>query len=185
MTSTATRQTADERREAVLKAAATAFARGGLYGTSTEDIATAAGISQPYLFRLFGTKKALYVATVERCMAETLEIFRAASRDLRGEPALRAMGDAYAELVISDRTRLLGQLQAYAACDDVGVRQAMRRGYGELFNFVEAVADVPKEAVASWFAMGVLLNVITAMDLHTNPEPWAVRLMEGCPGPEK
>ena len=88
MTSTATRQTADERREAVLKAAATAFARGGLHGTSTEDIATVAGISQPYLFRLFGTKKALYVATVERCMAETLEIFRAASRDLRGEAAL-------------------------------------------------------------------------------------------------
>jgi AcrR family transcriptional regulator len=182
MTSTATRQTADERREAVLKAAATAFARGGLHGTSTEDIASAAGISQPYLFRLFGTKKALYVATVERCMAETLEIFRAASRELRGEAALRAMGDAYAELVISDRTRLLGQLQAYAGCDDDDVREAMRRGYGELFSFVEAVADVPKEAVARWFAMGMLLNVITAMDLNTKPEPWAVRLLEGCPG---
>src|SRR5260221_9454404 len=121
MTSTAPRQTAEGRREAVLKAAATAFARGGLHGTSTEEIASAAGISQPYLFRLFGTKKALYVATVERCMAETLEIFRVASRDLRGEQALRAMGAAYAELVISDRTRLLGQLQAYAACDDVDV----------------------------------------------------------------
>ena len=185
MTPTATRQTADERREAVLKAAATAFARGGLHGTSTEDIASAAGISQPYLFRLFGTKKALYVATVERCMAETLEIFRAASRGLRGEEALRAMGEAYAGLVISDRTRLLGQLQAYAACDDDEVRAAMRRGYGELFTFVETVADLPKEAVSSWFAMGMLLNVITAMDLHTNPEPWAVRLMEGCPGEQK
>jgi AcrR family transcriptional regulator len=182
MTSTATRQTADERREAVLKAAATAFAQGGLDGTSTEEIAAAAGISQPYLFRLFGTKKALFVATVERCMTETLEIFRAASRDLRGEAALRAMGEAYAELVISDRTRLLGQLQAYASCDDPDVRAAMRRGYGDLFTFVEAVADLPKAAVASWFATGMLLNVIAAMDLHTDPEPWAVRLMEGCPG---
>jgi AcrR family transcriptional regulator len=185
MTSTTTRHTAEERREAVLTAAATAFARGGLHGTSTEEIATAAGISQPYLFRLFGTKKALYVATVERCMAETLEIFRAASRDLRGEAALRAMGDAYAELVISDRTRLLGQLQAYASCDDDDVREAMRRGYGELFNFVEAIADLPKEAVAGWFATGMLLNVITAMDLHTKPEPWAVRLMDGCSGQSK
>jgi AcrR family transcriptional regulator len=185
MTSTATRHTAEERREAVLTAAATAFARGGLHGTSTEEIATAAGISQPYLFRLFGTKKALYVATVERCMAETLEIFRAASRDLRGEAALRAMGDAYAELVTSDRTRLLGQLQAYANCDDDEVREVMRRGYGELFSFVEAVADLPQEAVAGWFATGMLLNVITAMDLHTKPEPWAVRLMDGCSGQSK
>jgi len=178
--STVARQTASERREAVLEAAATAFARGGLAGTSTEDIAAAAGISQPYLFRLFGTKKALFVATVERCMSETLEIFRAASRGLRGEEALRAMGDAYHELVVSDRTRLLGQLQAYAACDDDEVREAMRRGYGELFAFVEAVADLPKQAVTRWFATGMLLNVIAAMDLHTKPEPWAVRLMEGC-----
>ncbi|MGI8973754.1 MAG: TetR/AcrR family transcriptional regulator, partial [Gaiella sp.] len=71
-----TRQTADERREAVLEAARPAFAAGGLHGTSTEDIAEAAGISQPYLFRLFGTKKKLFVANVERCMEETLQTFR-------------------------------------------------------------------------------------------------------------
>lgn len=182
MSSTATRQTAEERREAVLKAAAEAFARNGLHGTSTEEIATLAGISQPYLFRLFGTKKALFVATVERCMSDTLEIFRTASRGLRGEEALRAMGAAYGELVISDKTRLLGQLQAYAACDDPDVRAAMRHGYGELYRFVEAVADVPNETVTRWFAIGMLLNVIAAMDLHTDPEPWAVQLMDGCPG---
>jgi AcrR family transcriptional regulator len=180
MSTTTTRHTAEERREAVLEAAAQAFARAGLHGTSTEDIAAAAGISQPYLFRLFGTKKALFVATVERCMAQTLEIFRAASRGLRGEEALDAMGEAYHQLVINDRTRLLSQLQAYAACDDPDVREAMRRGYGELFAFVEAVADLPKEAVTRWFAMGMLLNVVAAMDLRANPEPWALRLLEGC-----
>jgi len=178
--STTTRQTAEERREAVLKAASEAFARSGLHGTSTEDIATAAGISQPYLFRLFGTKKALYIATVEQCMAETLEIFRAASRDLRGEEALRAMGQAYGELVVSDRMRLMGQMQAYAACDDPDVRAAIRHGYGELYRFVEAVADVPSDIVARWFASGMLWNVVTAMDLPSDPEPWAIRLMEGC-----
>src|SRR5262245_57445650 len=180
MNAMAARQTAEERREAVLVAAADAFARNGLHGTSTEDIARAAGISQPYLFRLFGTKKALFVATVERCMQDTLEIFRAASRGLRGEDALNAMGKAYDELVAADRTRLLGQMQAYAACDDPEVRVAIRRGYGELFSFVEAVADVPAETVSLWFAKGMLLNVIAAMDLPNDPEPWAVRLMAGC-----
>jgi AcrR family transcriptional regulator len=180
MSSTTTRQTAEERREAVLRAAFEAFARHGLHGASTEQIAAAAGISQPYLFRLFGTKKALFVATVERCMTETLEIFRTASRGLRGQEALEAMGQAYTDLVFTDRIRLLGQLQAYAACDDPDVRAVMRRGYGELYAFVEAVADVPREAVTAWFSKGMLLNVIAAMDLPDNPEPWAVRLLEGA-----
>src|SRR5947199_10033874 len=125
MTTTTERKTAEERREAVLEAASTAFANRGLHGTSTDEIAAAAGISQPYLFRLFGTKKALYLATVERCLAGTLEIFRTASRGLRGEAALMAMGQAYRELIFSDRTRLLGQMQAYADCDDEAVRDTI------------------------------------------------------------
>ena len=57
MMATSTRQTAEERRDAVLDAATEEFAAKGYHGTSTEDIARAAGISQPYLFRLFGSKK--------------------------------------------------------------------------------------------------------------------------------
>jgi AcrR family transcriptional regulator len=183
--STTTRQTAEERREAVLKAALVAFAQGGLHGTSTEDIARAAGISQPYLFRLFGTKKKLFVATVERCMADTLELFRAAAGDLRGEEALEAMGAAYAAMVTGDRTRLLAQLQAYAACDDPAVREAMRAGFGSLHLFVETVSGLDPEAVSRWFGAGMLLNVLAAMDLWGSREPWAARLLDGLLGPEK
>ena len=179
-----TRQTAAERREAVLAAAQVAFAQRGLHGTSTEDIAAGAGISQPYLFRLFGTKKKLFVATVERCMADTLELFRTAAGDLRGEEALQAMGDAYVELVTRDRTRLLTQMQAYAACDDPDVREAMRTGYGKLHLFVETVSGLPQEAVAQWFAKGMLLNVVAAMELSNAREPWARRLVEGAAGPQ-
>ncbi len=182
---TTTRQTAEERREAVLAAALVAFAQGGLHGTSTEDIARAAGISQPYLFRLFGTKKKLFVATVERCMADTLELFRAAAGDLRGEEALEAMGAAYAAMVTEDRTRLLAQLQAYAACDDPEVREAMRAGFGSLHLFVETVSGLDPEAVSRWFGAGMLLNVLAAMDLWGSREPWAARLLEGLLGPEK
>jgi AcrR family transcriptional regulator len=182
---TTTRQTAEERREAVLAAALVAFAQGGLHGTSTEDIARAAGISQPYLFRLFGTKKKLFVATVERCMADTLELFRAAAGDLRGEEALEAMGAAYAAMVTEDRTRLLAQLQAYAACDDPEVREAMRAGFGSLHLFVETVSGLDPEAVSRWFGAGMLLNVLAAMDIWGSREPWATRLLEGLLGPEK
>jgi AcrR family transcriptional regulator len=182
---TTTRHTAAERREAVLAAALVAFAQGGLHGTSTEDIARAAGISQPYLFRLFGTKKKLFVATVERCMADTLELFRAAAGDLRGEEALEAMGAAYAAMVTEDRTRLLAQLQAYAACDDPDVREAMRAGFGSLHLFVETVSGLDSEAVSRWFGAGMLLNVLAAMDIWGSREPWATRLLEGLLGTEK
>ena len=183
--STTTRQTAEERREAVLAAALEAFAHGGLHGTSTEDIARAAGISQPYLFRLFGTKKKLFVATVERCMADTLELFRAAAGDLRGEEALEAMGAAYVAMVTGDRTRLLAQLQAHAACDDPEIREAMRAGFGALHLFVETVSGLDSEAVTRWFGAGMLLNVLAAMDIWGSREPWATRLLEGLLGPEK
>jgi AcrR family transcriptional regulator len=180
--STGERQTAEERRETVLAAATRAFARGGLHGTSTEEIAAAAGISQPYLFRLFGTKKRLFIATIERCMADTLELFRAAAGDLRGEEALAAMGAAYVTMVTTDRTRLLTQLEGYAACDDPEVRDAMRAGYGRLHLFVETVSGADEATVAGWFAHGMLLNVVAAMDLAGAREPWARRLVAGVAG---
>ena len=179
-----TRQTAEERREAVLASALEAFARGGLHGTSTEEIAGAAGISQPYLFRLFGTKKKLFLATIDRCMADTLELFRQAAGELRGQEALDAMRDAYVAMLMSDRTRLLAQMEGYAACDDLDVRDAMRGGYGKLHLFVETVSGLDEAAVARWFAYGMLLNVAAAMDLWGSREPWARRLLEGCIGPE-
>src|SRR3954468_18338105 len=104
------RMTAEQRREAILGVAVGEFARGGLNGTSTEAIAAGAGISQPYLFRLFGTKKQLFLACMRRCHDRLHEPFRAAAEaDTSGDP-LEAMGVAYTEL-LDDREMLLLQLQ--------------------------------------------------------------------------
>ena len=181
MNASTTRLSAAERREQILAAALQEFARTGLHGTSTEDIARRAGISQPYLFRLFGTKKELFLASVERCLDETKEVFVDAAAGRQGAEALEAIGSAYLEL-IEDRTRLLGQLQAYAACDDADVCAAVREGYGELVEYVERVSGAEPEVVSAFFAKGMLLNVITAMSLLDADEPWAQRLIEGCRG---
>ena len=172
------RLTAEERREDILVVAQDLFAERGLYGTSTDDIARRAGISQPYLFRLFGTKKELYLATVERCFEETLEMFREASTGLTGEPALKAISKAYHDTVLADPRRLQGQMQAYAACDDQDVREICRRGYGRLVEHVEAVTGFPSEEVRNFFAIGMLLNVIASMDLLGSKEKWAGRMLE-------
>jgi len=172
------RQSAEQRREAVLEAALVEFAERGLHGASTDGIARRAGISQPYLFRLFHTKKELYVASVERCFRETLESFERAAAGVEGADALRAMGAAYKEL-LGDRTMLRAQLQAYSACDDPEIRTAVRRGFGEIMAHVERASGAPPEEIARWFATGMLLNVAAAMDLRHAREPWAKRLLDG------
>src|SRR5919202_3306175 len=91
------RKTKEERREEILDAALFEFAERGLHGASTEDIARRAGISQPYVFRLFGTKKDLFIAVVNRCFRETLEMFQRAAEGERGEAALRSIGRAYVD----------------------------------------------------------------------------------------
>jgi AcrR family transcriptional regulator len=178
---TSTRMTADERREAILVAAAEEFALCGLHGASTDAIARRAGISQPYLFRLFGTKKELYIASARRCLRLTLETFQRAAEGTRGAEALRAIGEAYGRLVAEDPTMLQFQLQGYAAsCEDGDIRQVMKDGYGDLVTYVERVSGAEPARIARFFATGMLLNVIAAMGLDQDPEPWAQRLLAGC-----
>jgi AcrR family transcriptional regulator len=178
---TATRKTADERREEILAVALEEFGEHGLDGTSTDTIARKAGISQPYLFRLFGTKKELYLETVRRCLGETLELFQEAADGLHGEDALHAIGQAYRGL-LADRVRLRGQLQAYSDCDDDDVREVVREGFGRLVEYVERVSGAEPERIRDFFAFGMLLNVFASMDLLEHPAPWAKDILESCMG---
>jgi AcrR family transcriptional regulator len=177
------RKTKEARREEILDAALAVFAEKGLHGASTEEVARLAGISQPYVFRLFGTKKELYLASVARCFRRTLELFQRAAEGKRGEEALHAIGEAYAELLATDRTYLPNQMQAYAASDDPDVRAIVQDGYGDLVTYVERVSGADPETVSAFFAKGMLMNVLSSMQLQTSTEPWAVRLLEGCKPP--
>jgi AcrR family transcriptional regulator len=174
------RKSKDERHEEILQAAFEEFAERGLHAASTEDIARRAGISQPYVFRIFGTKKALFIGVVARCFRETHELFARAAEGKRGTDALEAMGNAYVERLRTGRTYLLAQMQAYVACDDPEIREVVQNGYGDLVAFVERIAgDLPAEAVSRFFATGMLLNVVAAMGLGESTEPWVGRLLEG------
>ena len=177
---TSIRHSAAERRDDVLDAALIEFADRGFEGTSTEDIAKRAGISQPYLFRLFGTKKDLYIASVGRCYRDTLELFQRAAEGLRGEEALHAMGHAYMEQLETDRVWLRGQLQAYAASEDPDIRRVVREGFGDLVAYVRRVTGAEWPVVWHFFATGMLLNVLSSMQVNDNPEPWMTELLAGC-----
>lgn len=166
------RKTAAERREAILEAALTEFADHGFEGASTDAIARRVGISQPYLFRLFGTKKDLFIATLERCFKDVHARFDEVSDGLQGEAALEAMGLEYKRMITEDPRRLRGQMQSYAACDDPAIGAAVRRAFGRLVELVESKGTSPEQAVA-FFARGMLINVMASMGVLGGEEPWA------------
>jgi len=179
MSTATTRQTADERREAVYEAAAHEFAQKGFHGASTDEIARQAGISQPYLFRLFGTKKGLYLETTSRKMEDTYTLFERASRGLSGQEALAAMGEAYTDLM-TDRDRVLLMLQCFSDCDDDDVRENVRRVWRELVELIEQRSEMGPAEVSAFFAKGMLLTITMAMKLDVDPTPWGDRLIAGC-----
>jgi AcrR family transcriptional regulator len=180
VTVTATRQTAEERRETIIEAAIVEFAAKGLHGTSTEDVARRAGISQPYVFRLFGTKKKLFAEACRRCMRAVHDAMAEAAAGKSGKEALDAMGAAYIELLAADPRRLTLQMHMYAASDEPEIREVARDGYGELVRFVEQASGKSGAEITRFFAQGMLINVIAAMGVRDAGIDWADRLMQGC-----
>jgi AcrR family transcriptional regulator len=177
MTPAQTRMDPGVRRDQVIAAALIEFAEGGLAGTSTEAIAVRAGISQPYLFKMFGTKRDLFIAASKRCFDNVTQTFTEAASGLAGEEALGAMGAAYRGL-ITDRENLMAQLQMYAACNDLEVRECARDGFRRLYQLVAAISGAPAEELANFFAMGMLCNLSTALSLDEIDEPWAHALAD-------
>lgn len=172
-----TRLTADERRQEIVAAAMAEFAAHGLGGASIQSIAQRSGVSQPYVFQLFGTKKGLFLAVIREGFERTRRAFADAARQQRAgsipdcNSVLDAMGHRYKEL-LRDRTLLLVQLQAYAACDDADVRNVVREEWDRLHRFVgEASRATPRE-LYEFFATGMLLNVGAAIGLEGDPSTW-------------
>ena len=178
-TTTRKLSTADARREDILRAAEDVVAERGIHGTPTSAVAKAAGISHAYLFRLFPTKDALAKALVERCNARIHETFRAAAERARaaGEEVLPALGLAYIEL-LQDRRLLLLMLHSHAAAPSMPeIQAATREGFRALVELVQRESGAPAEDIRRFFAQGMLINVLGAMDAPSVDEPWAHLLM--------
>jgi AcrR family transcriptional regulator len=160
------RKSAEERREEILAVALEHFAAGGYHGTSTETIARDVGISQPYLFRLFRTKRELFLACNERACEKVLDAFRRAAAGATAGEELAAMGHAYVHELLPDRHALLMLMQGYAAVLDPTIQKDVRRRYGEVIAEVGRLSGAGPDDVWDFFAQGMLLNVVTALDLQ-------------------
>ncbi len=170
---------ASERRDALVDAAVHEFAQGGFHGTPVDRIARRVGVAQPYVFSLFGSKRELFLAAVKRGFDLVAARFDQVATEFDPATAppdtdlLEAMGNAYAEILVTERDYLMLQLQSYAACDDEVIRERVRAGYAHLVSHVQELSGADPERLDDFFRHGMALNVAAAMgveDLSVNCE---------------
>jgi AcrR family transcriptional regulator len=172
------RMSAEERRESVIRAATIEFARGGYHGTSTEVIAKRVGVSQPYLFRLFPGKKAIFLAAAQRCVEDTIRTFAEAAEGLEGEEALHAMANAYTKVIADRPERLMMQMQMYvavAAAEQEGDHEfgtEVRDGWMRLWDTVHLPLGADVDETTTFMAYGMLVNCLVAMGFPPEHRVW-------------
>lgn len=163
---------AAERRDALISAAIHEFAHGGYNGTPVDRIARRVGVAQPYVFSLFGSKRDLFLAAVQRCFALVMERFTesVATYDPATVPeditVTKWMGRDYMVLMESDRDLLMLQLQAYAACEDEVIRDHVRANFAHLAAHVQQLTGADQEQLDEFFRYGMWCNVAAAMGVE-------------------
>jgi AcrR family transcriptional regulator len=158
--------TAGERREQIVQAARAEFAARGYHAATTDAIAARAGVSQPYVIRLFGTKRALFLAVADDCFRQVHDVFSEAAAGAPPGQELIMMGAAYRNL-IADREVLALQLHFYAACaGDETLRRGGRERFENLMEHIRQLSGAPQSEVIRFNALGMLINVASALDLR-------------------
>ncbi|KQT01461.1 TetR family transcriptional regulator [Cellulomonas sp. Leaf395] len=148
-----------QRRAEILVAARKVFAERG-YAASTDEVARAAGVSQPYVVRLFGTKRELFLAAYSEASTQILATLGAVPA---GPDAGHAMGDAYVSL-LADRDLLRLVMHGFIAGADAEVGRVARHTLGEAFRLFRERSGADDEAARAFVAQGMLINVLLAVD---------------------
>ena len=157
-----TRMRAAERRRVVLDAALVEFARGGYDSTTVTSIADRAGVSQPYMFKLFATKRELFLTAAEHCFNRWGELLTEAAAGLTGRRAIDAMtGACVAAEMESDL--LAFPLKLYAAGHDASIAEATSRHVTGLYRSIVLAAGVDDARTSHLLATVLLLQTTSTM----------------------
>lgn len=138
----ATRMPALVRREQLLDAAVEAFAESGYRGASTANIAARLGVSEPTLFRHFPSKRALYLAAIDRSADVLIAQWRAlAAGCATPTEALLEVGRWYFAELLRDSRHLVLRFRSYGEASDPEVGERVRARFREVFAFVEELHE--------------------------------------------
>lgn len=171
---------AGERREQILDAAIAVFGELGYAGATTDRVARAAGISQPYVVRLFGTKEQLFIETLRHTLDRLLTTFRAAlAADGDGTSVEHRLGEAYLHLV-EDRGVLLTLLHGYLMGSDPVIGPVARDGFLQVFRMLRDEARFTPDQIHRFLADGMLINTLlaTGIGVDATSDHDAADLME-------
>lgn len=167
---------AEARRELVLSAATRAFARGGFHGTSTDAVAKEAGVSQPYVVRMFGTKANLFREVFAHAIGRIMDAFEPAldrvAEDPENEELWEQMGATYTEL-LADRDLLLVMMHGFAAGSTPEIGAQARDWMGKIYMQIRSRTGCTPEHARTFIANGMLLNTLLAMEApqHADRDP--------------
>jgi TetR/AcrR family transcriptional regulator len=159
-----------------LAAASAVFAREGYHGATTERISQAAGISQPYTVRMFGSKEKLFLAVVEDCLEGILAAFRSALDGTSPLTRQGRLGAAYLDLASADGVHLI-VMQAYMLGADPVIGPVARDGFTRILTFLVEEAEMSIPEAEKFLARGMLMNTLLALRLHDHPGPLTIRLV--------
>ena len=173
------RHSADERRRLVIEAASQEFAAFGLYGATGESISYRAGISHPYLLRLFGSKKDLFRAVIDNAFEDLTAGLAERVNGGGAERSYSALEQAI-EQVLEQGQRSALLLQFLAACGDDEIRPVVRRRFAELYDQLAHLSEGDEDELRAVFERVVFRSATAAMRLPeiASREPWARRLLE-------
>jgi AcrR family transcriptional regulator len=181
----ATRMRSEDRRELILEAATAVFGERGYVGATTDAVARAAGVSQPYVVRMFGTKETLFLEVLHRALDKLLVTFRAAladgiAADEGAEATGHRIGMAYGDL-LSDRGLLLSLMHAFILGSDPVIGKAAREGFLEVYKFLRFEAGFSPVEADDFLAHGMMMNTMVGLrmaDEYAGGDPCAVDLLE-------
>lgn len=146
MVQRARRLPADKRRRQIIESARGVFASQPYGRVGTADLAKAAGISEPALYRHFAGKKDLFVATIRSTGPRLLKIWEDISVEYEDPvETLWAIAVYYYDHLESHSMNMKLQFRALSECDDPEIQAALRDNFNA---FVDFVADTLEEGKA-------------------------------------
>jgi TetR/AcrR family transcriptional regulator len=165
------RMRAEDRRELVITAAMEVFGERGYVGATTDAVARAAGVSQPYVVRMFGTKEALFLAVLDRALHRLLDVFRGAIQAGPAAPGElhQRIGTAYADL-LADRGLLLSLMHAFVSGADPVIGHAARCGFLDVYRLLRQEAGFSADEARGFLAEGMLLNTLVGIRMADDYE---------------
>lgn len=167
----AARMSGGERRTIILEVARDLFGRFGYHGTTTDQIATAAGISQPYVIRIFRSKERLFLEVFQDALTTLMSAWRATLAEMRtanATPQQREdrIGEQFIDLSATRGLHTM-LLQGFVSGEETEIGASARAAFLEMYRFLRDEVGMPDDRIQAFLGNGMLFSIMLAVGMPT------------------